>query len=80
MTMVTLQVTSWQDEHFVAGEAQKMNDFWREQWQYFAEICENPDQSLGWEECATIFKKIAELFRTKKWLGCDCQMLMIPQF
>jgi len=42
-----------------------MNNFWKEQWQVLAEICENLDQSLGWEECAAIFQKIAEPFKTK---------------
>jgi len=42
-----------------------MDKFWKQQWQHLAEICENPDRSLGWEECAAIFQKIAEPFKTK---------------
>ena len=42
-----------------------MDKFWKQQWQHLAEICENPDRSLGWEECTTIFQKIAEPFKTK---------------
>jgi len=54
------------EEQLVTVEARKqMNKFWKEQWQHLAEICENPDRSLGWEECAAIFQKIAEPFKTK---------------
>jgi len=54
------------EERFVVEEAQKeMTSFWKEQWQKLAVICENPDQSLGWEECAAIFQKIAEPYKTK---------------
>jgi len=54
------------EERFVVEEAQKeMTSFWKQQWQKLAEICENPDRSLGWEECAAIFKKILEPFKTK---------------
>jgi len=54
------------EEQFVTGEARKqMDKFWKQQWQHLAEICENPDRSLGWEECAAIFQKIAEPFKTK---------------
>jgi len=59
-----------------------MNDFWKEQWQVLADICKNPDRSLGWEECAAIFQKIAEPFKTKingrdvAVNGHDCAVLM----
>jgi len=55
-----------QEEQFVMKEAQKeMTSFWKEQWQKLAVICETPDQLLGWEECAAIFKNIAEPYKTK---------------
>ncbi len=54
------------EERFVVEEAQKeMTSFWKDQWQKLVVICETPDRSLGWEECATIFKKIAEPYKTK---------------
>jgi len=54
------------EERFVVEEAHKeMTSFWKDQWQELAAICENPDRSLGWEECAAIFKKVAEPYKTK---------------